>query len=306
MGFFSPTKESLSLKRIWQTKKKKDPGFLKKLLSRYRMVIINEETFEEQAQFRVSRLNFMILVILIIGSIFTATFVTIAYTPLKEVIPGYDSSELRQKAIQNLFTTDSLITLYNQNINYLNAVRSVLNGDVTFQDPELSIENGLNDQESNATFAPPIIEDSLLRAFVAKEDKYNPNEITESGITTLLLAPAKGPISQLFNPEELHFAVDIVLEENTPIKAIADGTVIFAEWTSQTGYVIILEHISGMLSVYKHNADLNKKQGDAVSGGEVIASAGNTGEFTTGFHLHFELWIDGYPMNPTNFFNFSN
>ena len=285
---------------------KKGAGFLKKLLSRYRMVIINEDTFEEQAQVRVSRLNFMILVILIFASIFTATFITIAYTPLKAIIPGYDSSELRQKAIQNLFTTDSLIALYNQNINYLNAVRSVLNGDVTFQEPELSIENGLNDQELNASFAPPIIEDSLLRAFVAKEDKYNPNETRESGITALLLAPAKGPISQPFNPEDLHFAVDIVLEENTPIKAIADGTVIFAEWTSQTGYVIILEHLSGMLSVYKHNADLNKKQGDAVLGGEVIASAGNTGEFTTGFHLHFELWMEGYPMNPSNFFNFSN
>lgn len=285
---------------------KKGAGFLKKLLSRYRMVIINEDTFEEQAQVRVSRLNFMILVILIFASIFTATFITIAYTPLKAIIPGYDSSELRQKAIQNLFTTDSLIALYNQNINYLNAVRSVLNGDVTFQEPELSIENGLNDQELNASFAPPILEDSLLRAFVAKEDKYNPNETRESGITALLLAPAKGPISQPFNPEDLHFAVDIVLEENTPIKAIADGTVIFAEWTSQTGYVIILEHLSGMLSVYKHNADLNKKQGDAVLGGEVIASAGNTGEFTTGFHLHFELWMEGYPMNPSNFINFSN
>tara|TARA_B100000768_G_C11190964_1_gene337323 strand:- start:24 stop:896 length:873 start_codon:yes stop_codon:yes gene_type:complete len=285
---------------------KKGAGFLKKLLSRYRMVIINEDTFEEQAQVRVSRLNFMILVILIFASIFTATFITIAYTPLKAIIPGYDSSELRQKAIQNLFTTDSLIALYNQNINYLNAVRSVLNGDVTFQEPELSIENGLNDQELNASFAPLIVEDSLLRAFVAKEDKYNPNETRESGITALLLAPAKGPISQPFSPEDLHFAVDIVLEENTPIKAIADGTVIFAEWTSQTGYVIILEHLSGMLSVYKHNADLNKKQGDAVLGGEVIASAGNTGEFTTGFHLHFELWMEGYPMNPSNFFNFSN
>ena len=285
---------------------KKGAGFLKKLLSRYRMVIINEDTFEEQAQVRVSRLNFMILVILIFASIFTATFITIAYTPLKAIIPGYDSSELRQKAIQNLFTTDSLIALYNQNINYLNAVRSVLNGDVTFQEPELSIENGLNDQELNASFAPLIVEDSLLRAFVAKEDKYNPNETRESGITALLLAPAKGPISQPFSPEDLHFAVDIVLEENTPIKAIADGTVIFAEWTSQTGYVIILEHLSGMLSVYKHNADLNKKQGDAVLGGEVIASAGNTGEFTTGFHLHFELWMEGYPMNPSNFINFSN
>ena len=122
----------------------------------------------------------------------------------------------------------------------------------------------------------------------------------------LLLPPALGPISQKFTPEEKHFAVDIVLEENTPIKAIADGRVIFAEWTAQTGYVMILEHTQGILSVYKHNAALSKEQGDNVQGGEVIALAGNTGEFTTGFHLHFELWVDGFPMDPTNFFNFSD
>ena len=95
------------------------------------------------------------------------------------------------------------------------------------------------------------------------------------------------------------------MEENTPIKAISDGRVIFAEWTAETGYVIILDHNKGILSVYKHNAALSKSQGDIVQGGEVIALAGNTGEYTTGFHLHFELWIEGYPMNPMNFFNFS-
>lgn len=285
---------------------KKGARFLKKLLIPLRMVIINEETFEEQAQVRISRFNVILAVFLIFTSISIGVFLTIAHTPLKEYIPGYDSSELRQKAIQNLFTTDSLITLYNQNSNYLNAIKSVLLEDVSFQDPELSKENRLNELEPNESFIPLVIEDSLLRALVAKEDKYNPNEKTEVGLTDFLLSPAKGLISQAFNPEESHFAVDIVLEENTPIKAIADGTVIFAEWSAQTGYVIILEHASGFLSVYKHNADLNKKQGDAVSGGEVIASAGNTGEFTTGFHLHFELWMEGYPMNPVNFFNFSD
>ncbi|MEO2099945.1 MAG: M23 family metallopeptidase, partial [Flavobacteriaceae bacterium] len=127
----------------------------------------------------------------------------------------------------------------------------------------------------------------------------------ETEANAVLFPPVVGPISQPFNTKEAHFAVDVVVEENTPIKAIADGTVIFSEWTAETGFVIILEHSLGLLSVYKHNAALSKSQGDSVLGGEVIATAGNTGEFTTGFHLHFELWMDGYPMNPENFFNFS-
>ena len=120
-----------------------------------------------------------------------------------------------------------------------------------------------------------------------------------------MFSPVLGPISNPFNIDESHYAVDIVVEENTPVKSIADGTVIFSEWSVETGFVIILEHNLGILSVYKHNESLSKQQGDTVLGGEVIAIAGNTGELSTGFHLHFELWIDGYPMNPENFFNFS-
>ena len=95
-----------------------------------------------------------------------------------------------------------------------------------------------------------------------------------------------------------------MLEENTPIKSIADGTVIFSEWTAQTGYVIIIRHNYGFMSVYKHNSSLSKKQGELVLAGEVIASAGNTGEYSTGWHLHFELWIEGYPMDPLKVLNF--
>lgn len=287
-------------------KQSKKGVFFKKLITPYRMVIINEETFEERVQYRISKLSIILGTFFSLVSLAALFFSSIAYTPLKEYIPGYDSSELRKKAIQNLFVTDSLITLYNQNLQYLNAVKAVLNEEVLFENPELSEQNLQRENQEAPLFISAVPEDSLLRAFVSEQDKYNPDlERSNVALETLLLPPALGPISEAFNPDENHFAVDVVLKKNTPIKAISDGRVVFAEWTAQTGYVIILKHSKGILSVYKHNASLSKKQGDLVQGGEVIALAGNTGEFTTGFHLHFELWIEGYPMDPQNFFNFS-
>ena len=284
---------------------KKRRQFLQKLLNPYLVMIIDEETFEEQTQIRFSRLKMIFVGILMIGVLGTLIFSTIAFTPLKEYIPGYDSSELRKKAVQNLFLTDSLITLYNKNIQYLNSVRKVLSEDISFEESQLSVEQLENQNLAAPSFTKPILEDSLLRAFVSQQDKYNPLISDKVEINSYLFPPALGPISHPFDLKESHFAVDIVVKENTPIKAIADGTVIFSEWTADTGYVIILEHSLGILSVYKHNASLTKKQGDSVLSGEVIATAGNTGELSTGFHLHFELWMDGYPMNPENFFNFS-
>ena len=120
----------------------------------------------------------------------------------------------------------------------------------------------------------------------------------------MLFPPVSGTISEPYNAKEKHYAVDIVVAKDTPIKATADGIVVFAEWTASTGYVIIIEHSYGLISIYKHNAALIKEQGDLVKAGEVIATAGNTGELSTGPHLHFELWNDGYPINPTNFIDF--
>jgi murein DD-endopeptidase MepM/ murein hydrolase activator NlpD len=284
---------------------KKGKRILRKLLNSYLVMIIDEESFEEQRQIRVSRLKVIFLSLLFLGIFSAFIFSTIAYTPLKTFIPGYDSSELRKKAVQNLFLTDSLITLYNRNIIYLNSVRQTLTEDISFQDSEILTEIPDKNTQSQESFTEPILEDSLLRAFVSQQDKYNPKGIEEAKINTFLFPPALGAISQPFNTNESHYAVDIVLEKSTPIKAIADGTVIFSEWTVETGFVIIMEHSLGILSVYKHNESLSKKQGDAVLAGEVIASSGNTGELSTGYHLHFELWIDGYPMDPENFFNFS-
>ena len=146
-------------------------------------------------------------------------------------------------------------------------------------------------------------EDSLLREKVSLEDKYNPL-INNSQINFVLFPPVKGTISQDFNAKEKHYAIDVVTSKDAPVKSAADGTVIFSEWTAETGYVIIIEHSNNLISVYKHNSQLSKDQGSLVKAGEVIATAGNTGELSTGAHLHFELWSDGYPIDPTNFIDF--
>ena len=232
-----------------ETQEKKKKSLHKILFNPYRMVIVNEDTFEEQIQLRISRIGIFLLSIFILATLTVGIFALIAYTPMKEYIPGYDSNELRKKATQNIFVTDSLIEIYNQNLQYLNAVRSVFAEDIDYQDPETS-DLGLNENEQNNNEPVSIVpEDSLLRAFVAQQEKFNPNISSELELNDLLLPPALGPISQGFNTEENHFAVDIVLKQNTPIKSIADGTVIFSEWTAQTGFVIIIEHSFGVLSV---------------------------------------------------------
>ena len=147
-------------------------------------------------------------------------------------------------------------------------------------------------------------EDSLLREKVDKEDKYNLFESSGDQSNYVLFPPVNGAISEGYNFEEKHFAVDVVVAANTPVKATADGTVFFAEWTVETGYVVIIEHNQELISVYKHNSSITKSQGDLVKAGEVIAMSGNTGELSTGPHLHFELWSKGYPVNPTNFIDF--
>ena len=287
-------------------KTKKENKFLKKLMNPYRLVVVNEDTFEEQFQFGLSRLNLIVFLVLIFALFSTGIFFIISYSPLKEYIPGYDATDVRKQAVENLFLTDSLLRVNKRNAAYINIIRGVINDDLYFKEnPEINLSNDVQSTENTFITRSISPEDSLLRNIVNREDKFNVINNLSLGKDLFLLAPAKGQVSQQFDKEEKHFAVDIALTEGAPIKAVANGTVIFAEYAAQTGYVIMVEHDRGMLSVYKHNAVLNKEQGDLVEAGEVIAQAGNTGEFSTGSHLHFELWIDGYPLDPELFFDFN-
>lgn len=279
--------------------------FARKLLHKYRLVVLNEDTFEERFSIKLTRLNVFVLVSLSSIFLVAATTFIIAFTSLREFIPGYSSAKLKRQATELNYKTDSLQQVIALNEQYFASIKRVLTGDVkTVQFNRDSIlEAASNDSE--IPNVAPTKEDSILRAKVDKEDKYNLFESAISASNFVLFPPVNGTISEPYNVKERHYAVDIVVAKNTPVKATADGTVIFAEWTAETGYVVIIEHSYELISVYKHNTSLTKEQGDLVKAGEVIAMAGSTGEYSTGPHLHFELWSRGYPINPTNFIDFN-
>ncbi|MGB7395778.1 MAG: peptidoglycan DD-metalloendopeptidase family protein [Pricia sp.] len=285
-------------------KVKKRKEIRRKLLHKYRLVILNESTFEEKISFKLSRLNVFVTGSLCIIGLIGLTTLLIAFTPLREYIPGYSSTKLKKQATDLTYITDSLVqTLKNTN-RYIENIRMVLKGDIAVSETNLDSIREQFELDPSSVDLTPIREDSMLRAEVAMEDKYNLFERETGGSALILFPPVNGVVSQKYDIEKKHFAVDVTAPIETPIKAVANGTVIFSGWTSDTGYVIILEHTEGLLSAYKHNGALYKEQGDAVRAGEAIASVGNTGELTTGPHLHFELWNNGKTVNPTDYIDF--
>ena len=281
--------------------KSKKEKIKEKLLSKYRLVILNDNTFEEKISFNLSRLNVFVFAGFSIIILIALTAMLIAFTPLREYIPGYSSTALKKKAYQLTHKTDSLSMALEINKKQLSSIRKILTGNVFSED---SINIGENTESVKFEAIPTSTEDSLLRRNVEREDKYNLLESEYNQGNFVLFPPIKGSISEGFHQDTKHFAVDVVVAEGTPVKAVADGRVIFAEWTVETGYVLIIDHGNQLLSVYKHNSAVNKSQGDFVKTGEVISFSGTTGELSTGPHLHFELWSKGYPLDPTNFIDF--
>jgi murein DD-endopeptidase MepM/ murein hydrolase activator NlpD len=285
-------------------KRRKRKLIKKKLFTKNRLVILNEETFEEIFSLKLTLMN--VFVVATVGAfliIFVTTFI-IAFTPLREYIPGYASSKLKKDATELALKSDSLSNALKKNEAYIESIKKVLTGDLDYakfnKDSILaSPSETVSEQDLQPTAA-----DLKLREEVAREDKYNLFVKAKPKVTTVLFPPAKGMITEKYNAKEKHFAIDIALAKNTPIKATLNGTVIFADWTPTTGNVIILRHNNGFISVYKHAASLTKSQGDIVRTGEVIALAGSSGQESTGVHLHFELWKDGYPIDPTIFIEF--
>ena len=285
-------------------KKDKKKGKIKqKLTDKYRLVVLNEDTFEERFSLKLSRLNVFVL-----GGVFSilliaATILLIAFTPLKEYIPGYSSSALKRKAANLTFEADSLKIKLAILENYTEALKPVLTGEIEHESIDSIqtevIQRLIDESELDATK-----QDSLFREKVESETRFSLQNNAQSNVKIVFFAPLNGVISQNFDATSKHFAVDITAKTGDPIKATADGTVIFSGWTIETGYVIILKHAKEYISVYKHNGNLLKEQGDFVKSGEVIATVGSTGELTTGPHLHFELWSGGYAVNPTNFIDF--
>lgn len=287
-----------------ESKKKK--GKLKqKLTDKYRLVMLNEDTFEERFSLRLSRLNVFVFSGVFSVVLIGLTIVLIAFTPLKEYIPGYSSTKLTRDAARLAIESDSLKLQLAMLENYTNAIRPVLTGEINDEETIDSITDLSRKYTVDISKLNASKEDSIFREEIERKDRFPLSDELQNKAKIVFFAPITGSLSQAFNANNKHFAVDIVAKTGTPIKAVADGTVIFSEWTAETGYVIILKHANGYISVYKHNGNLLKQQGDLVKSGEVIASVGSTGELTTGPHLHFELWSGGYAVNPLNYIDFN-
>lgn len=285
---------------------KKNKKLLKKLKHKYRLVILNDATFEERFSYRLSPLNIFTLTLSLAVVLMATVVVVIVFTPLREYIPGYTDVSLREDLTKMVLKSDSLEHELNQNKVYLANISSILKG----EDPA-SNDSLLTDTISPSQIGNPSVrskEDSLLRDYVEREDSYSLKSTSStnqnSNRNIYFFTPLKGSLTSTYDPKTNHFGVDIVAPKNEAIKATLDGTVISADWTVETGYVIHLQHKDDLISVYKHNSVLLKKTGDLVKAGEPIAIIGNSGELTSGPHLHFELWKAGIPLDPTKYVNF--
>ncbi len=287
-------------------KDKKEKNFFKKLHDKYRLVLMNDDTFEEKLSFRLTRLNVFVFFGTFSIFLVIATTYFIAFTPLREYIPGYADFNTRKVLRELMIKTDSLERELDRKELYIYNIRNIVEGrDLVEHFPD-SIKNKTDFEIDDL---PRSKEDSLLRAEIESQTQYTQwihekTSLSSGDGLTFLFPPIKGIITNYFNPAENHYGIDIVADKNEAIKATLDGTVIFSSWTLETGYTIGIQHTQNLVSIYKHNSALLKNEGSPVKTGEAIAIIGETGFLSTGTHLHFELWYDGRPVNPLDYISF--
>jgi murein DD-endopeptidase MepM/ murein hydrolase activator NlpD len=262
----------------------------------YKLVLLKEETLEEVGSYRLSLLNVYLLVstILVITAIIVLALVF--FTPLKRLVPGYaDITQNREYMGLYNDIKDLEKQVEAQNV-YIRRFRAIVTGDSTAGFTPLSPE------------AQKILDDIPQQAAavrVRNQGGQTKSNLTDADIGFLyIVSPITGTVSRVFSPANEHYGIDVVAPRNTPVKAVLDGYIITSDWTLATGNTIGIQHSNNMVSFYKHNARNFKKLGSFVKAGEADAIIGNTGELSSGPHLHFELWLDGKPVDPAQFINF--
>lgn len=269
------------------------------------MVLLNEDSFEEVGNIRLTRLNMIALAGVVLILLVAITYSIIAYTNIREWIPGYPDAAMRQHIRQNAMKLDSLE--YEQAIRdqYFHNLNKIISGEV----PESYMNDTSGRIEGGEIALMRSTNDSILRQKVEAEEQFRLSVFEAEHVSRNLydmnfFTPVKGMVTRSFNPLDGHFGIDLVAGPNEVVKAVLDGTVIMSAWTLETGHVIQIQHDYNLISVYKHNATLFKTAGEKVVAGDAIAIVGNSGELTTGPHLHFELWHDRVPLNPADFIVF--
>ena len=273
----------------------------------YRLVLRKDETLEEVGSYRLTLLNIYILVSSIIILAMGLMAVVIFFTPLKRMVPGYGQPSQHPDYIQlskKMTMLESELESYKVYYEHFNKFISLSD---SLETPNVKYTSKVAAGKSNAKTEKPANTEpnEPAKTPVAPDIYANTGPaVLNAADYRYLMPPISGVISSGFDVETEHLGVDILAPHDTPVKSIWDGHVIMADWTLETGYTIGVQHSNDMVSFYKHNANLLKKHGAYVRAGEAIAIIGNTGKLTTGPHLHFELWVQGKPVDPTNYIDF--
>ena len=276
-----------------------------KLFAKNRLVIVNEDTFAELFSLRLTLMNVFVVASSAAILIVTCTTFLIAFTPLREFIPGYASTKLKKDATQLALKSDSLSVALQKNETYIASIKQILTGNLDYAKLSKDSIMATKSVEKEAVPLEASPEEVKIRELADKEDKYNLLEKAKAKVNVVMFAPVNGTITQKYSVKNKHLYLDVAVAKNTPIKSIADGTVIFSDWTPTNAFVVVVRHTNGFISVYKNAASQTKEQGDVVKTGEVIALAGAAGRESTSGPLHFELWKDGQPVNPTQYMAFN-
>ncbi len=278
--------------------------FWDRLKHKYKLSVINETSYQEVFKFRLSQLHILMALSVMTISLITFTIILIAFTDLRELIPGYPDGNMRKMIVENANQVDSLGEELMIRDRFLASLQLVLKGGDTTRVIGRQKDSLKSDYDQ--------IRFKISKQEIAFREEIEEKERFNLGVGMKeqnkeyyhFFPPVEGIVTQSYDEQKRHYGTDIVAKASSKVAAVLDGVIVFTDWTMKTGYVIQVQHSNNLLSVYKHNSVLLKKQGDYVRGGEVIGVVGNTGEETSGPHLHFELWRAGNPLNPEDFIKF--
>ena len=275
---------------------------------KFLFVIRRKADFSVITSFTITKVRVGLLFVFLLMVCFSISLVASKTLLSRWFDPGYIETENTARIFALTETLDSLLLEVEAKDNYVRNIKRIIEGedaDHTAAQADTAAPLEVNRQNIDLYKSSEATQ-SIIEEFKSKPvDETSFVSISSSSFSdAYFFPPLKGVVTGSFEPAQSHFGVDIVSAENEPVKSIADGTVILASWTLETGYVITVQHSNELISIYKHNSVLLKKLGDPVRGGEIISIIGNTGEQTTGQHLHIELWYKGNPLNPQEFITF--
>lgn len=285
-------------------------NFKERLKNTYRLVVMNDETFEEVSSYRLSLLNVYVLLSSLLVVMAIIVFLLIAATPLKKYLPGYGSVSQDKEMRELYLQMDEMEKELANHRRYSENFRKILVGDVETEQEVPQVEEETLDTIDEIPRDP--ILDQLQRESARPDAANEPKEGRASNLSPrdvpleqmYFTAPLRGMVSAKFAPQDDHNGVDILAPKNTPVQAAMDGYVFLSDWTLETGNTIGIQHTNNTITFYKHNSSLLKPAGSYVKAGEAVAIIGNTGTLSNGPHLHFELWYKGKSVDPSDYIEF--